>query len=144
MSAPQAASRRPEERDVPAAIAREADLIHRILFGADAPEALKRRYADALKSAPDGADALDGALFERNGDLEAIEFALRRKNPSNALTRRFRIMCYLAEVEAEYFAHFVAERNQFSAGVGALLRAGMRAVYLGMKGAYLARRYGLR
>ena len=143
MSAPQPASRCREESDVPAEIAREADLIHRILFGADASDGLKQRYADALESAPDGAPALDASLFKANSDLEAIEFALRRKNPLNALTQRFRIVCYLAEAEPEYFARFVAERSQFSAGVGALLRAGARAVYLGIKGAYLARRHGL-
>ena len=140
MSALVAARRAQATSGAPAEnLAREAEAIHRILFGCAASEELKRRYAAALASAPDGAPRHCEWRFDTEAELEAIEFALRRKNPFNPLTQRFRVVSYLAEVEPAFFDRFVTERRQFWAGVGALVRAVLRTIYLGVKGA----RHGL-
>jgi len=118
-----------------AELAREADRIHRILFGVAASEELKRRYAAAIASVPADVTQHGALTFDAGADLEAIEFALRRKNPFNPLTQRFRVVTYLAEIEPAHFTRFVAERRRFWAGAGALVRAAARTVYLGLKGA---------
>jgi hypothetical protein len=130
--------------DAGEAIAREAENIHRVLFDGAASENLKRRYVDALQSALEAADAPKlGPLSTAGSDLEAIELALRRKDAQNPVTQRFRVVSYLAEVEPKNFDRFVAERPQFWRGIRALLRGGLRALYLALKGASLVRRHGL-
>ena len=118
-----------------AALAREADRIHRILFGVAASEALKRRYAAAIASVPDDVTQQGELLFAPGADLEAIEFALRRKNPFNPLTQRFRVVTYLAEIEPAHFTRFVTERRRFWAGACALARAAARSMYFRLTGA---------
>jgi hypothetical protein len=118
-----------------AELAAEADRIHCILFGAAASDPLKRRYAAAIASVPADVTQQGALILDAGADLEAIEFALRRKNPFNPLTQRFRIVAYLAEIEPAHFTHFTTERRRFWAAAGALGRAAVRAVYLGLKGA---------
>lgn len=118
-----------------AELAREADRIHHILFGVAASAELKRRYAAAIASVPADATQHGPLTFDAGADLEAIEFALRRKNPFNPLTQRFRVVTYLAEIEPAHFTRFVTERRRFWAGAGALVRAAVRALVLGAKGA---------
>jgi hypothetical protein len=118
-----------------AELAREADRIHRILFGAAASAELKRRYAVAIASVPADVTQHGALTFDARADLEAIEFALRRKDPFNPLTQRFRVVAYLAEIEPAHFMHFVTEQRRFWAGARALVRAAVRALVLGLKGA---------
>ena len=118
-----------------AELACEADRIHRILFGTAASDDLKRRYAAAIASVPDDATQHGAFTFDPRADLEAMEFTLRRKNPFNPLTQRFRVVAYLAEIEPAHFTRFVTERRRFWAGAGALARAAVRALILGFKGA---------
>jgi hypothetical protein len=122
----------------------EADHVHRALFGTDAPEEVKRQYEAALRILP--LDSMPNhdliRLAEEGADLEAIEIALRRKNPSNALTQRFQVMCYLAEVRPAYFDRFVNRRRSFFTGVLSLGWFSLRSAYKAMKGSYLLRRHG--
>jgi hypothetical protein len=134
VSALEAASAAPDTAPL-AELGREADRIHRILFGGAASEPLKRRYAAAIASVPADVTQHGALTFDAGADLEAIEFALRRKNPFNPLTQRFRVVAYLAEIEPAHFTHFVTERRQFWAAAGALARAAVRVIYLGLKGA---------
>jgi hypothetical protein len=116
-------------------LAREADRIHRILFGTAASEELKRRYAAAIASVPADVTQNGALVFKPGANLEAIEFALRRINAFNPLTQRFRVVSYLAEIEPAHFTHFITERRRFWAGAGALVRAAVRAFCLRFKGA---------
>jgi hypothetical protein len=138
----------------------EAEYLHRILFGGDAPDEVKRQYAAVLRQAQDrrlreaGDDGETGnapiiatgdidRLLTSGVDLEAVEYALRKKNPANPLTERFRVLCYLVEARPEYFDRFVAERRSFFSGVLALAFHTVRSIYKAIKGGFLARRHGI-
>ena len=63
-------------------LAREANQVHRALFGIDAPVELGQQYAQVLATAAlaEWPVRLDlEAIARRGGDLEAIELALRRQ-----------------------------------------------------------------
>jgi hypothetical protein len=49
-------------------------------------------------------------IVERGLDAEAIELALRLRDPKNALTQKMQILVYLAEARREYYDAFVLER----------------------------------
>ena len=72
--------------------------------------------------------------MERDVDLEAMELALRRRNPGNSLTQRFRVLCYLTEVRPEYFDRFVNETPGFVAGALTLGLLALRSLYKLAKG----------
>lgn len=121
----------------------EADRLHRVLFGGGAPEEVKRQYAAALETMPITVTPEIETLLESGVDLEAMELALRKKDPLNPLTQRFRVLCYLVEARPEYFDRFVAERRRSLAGVIALTIATLRTVYKAIKGRHLARKHGV-
>ena len=69
----------------------EADILHRVLFGSGAPAEIKQLYALALEKLPLASAARRDltALVERKIDIEAMELALRRKDPFNFLYATF-------------------------------------------------------
>jgi hypothetical protein len=121
----------------------EADYLHRILFGAGAPDEVKRQYAAALAANPISRGGDIASLIGAGVDLEAVEYALRKKNPANPLTDRFRVLCYLVEARPEYLARFVAERRRFVPGVLALAFHSVRSILKAIQGRFLVRRHGL-
>lgn len=123
----------------------EADALHWTLFGAGAPAEVKQRYAIALETLPlAAAPQCDlAALSKRNVDLEAMEVALRRNNPFNFLTQRFRVLCYLVEARPDYFHRFVNDRPRFFAGALTLGLMTLRSAYKAIKGKWLVKRYDL-
>jgi hypothetical protein len=127
-------------------LGREADHIHSALFGRAAPPDLQRQYASAMRDAPVGGApplALD-RLMEAGVDLEALELALRRCQPRNALTQRFQVLCYLAEVQPANYDRFVTERRRFFAGSLTLGLHVVRSAYKLVKGRWLLRIHDLR
>jgi len=125
---------------------READHIHRALFGRAAPADLQRQYVSAMRDAP-VAGALPLALdmlMEAGVDLEALELALRRRQPRNALTQRFQVLCYLAEVQPANYGRFVTERRRFLAGSLTLGMHIVRSMYKLVKGMWLLRIHDVR
>jgi hypothetical protein len=118
----------------------EADLLHAVLFGGAAPEEIHRQYAEALRAA---STAPIEKLLSAGVDLEALELALRKKNPFNPLTQRFRVLCYLAEARPGYFHRFVADRRGFFSGFFAVAFFALRSVYKALKGNYLARKHAI-
>jgi len=121
----------------------EADILHRALFGSGAPAEVKQRYALALETLPLAA-ALKcdlAALSERRIDIEAIELALRKNNPLNFLTQRFRVLCYLVEARPDYFHRFVNRRPRFFFSALTLGLMTLRSVYKAAKGRLLVKRY---
>jgi hypothetical protein len=134
---------RPNEADEQK-LAAEAEYLHRILFGSAAPEEIRRQYTAALSVHPLANPVPIERLIAAGADLEAIELALRKTNPANALTTCFRVLCYLAEARPEYFTRFVAERRHFAGGAVALAFHAARTLYKSIKGGLLLWRYGLR
>lgn len=124
---------------------REANHIHCVLFGHDAPEDVRRQYASAIESAPVAASPrLDlDRLAARGVDLEALELAWRRRQACNALTQRFQVVCYLAEVRPENYGRFVTERRRFLAGSLALTLHFVRSLLKLIKGRRLLRIHDL-
>ena len=74
-------------------------------------------------------------------DIEAIEFALRRKIPQNVLTKKLLILCYLAESRNDYFATFVNEQDQPLRAFFELSLYTFRSLYKLLKGRFLIRMY---
>jgi len=124
----------------------EANHIHRALFGHDAPDEVHRQYASALEALPlaDWPRINLERLIERGTDLEALELALRRSRRRNALTQRFQVLCYLAEVRSDNFGRFVNERRRWSAGWLILGLHLLRSLYKLAKGRRLMRMHDIR
>ena len=124
----------------------EANHIHRALFGQDAPEEVHRQYASALEALPlTEWPRIDlERLIERGADLEALELALRRSRRRNALTQRFQVLCYLAEVRPDNFGRFVNERRRRPAGWLILGLHLLRSLYKLAKGRRLMRVHDIR
>ena len=121
----------------------EAEVFHRILFGCAAPEEVQRRYTAALAAHPIFDPLPIEKLIADGVDLEAVELALRKKNPFNTLTARFRALCYLVEARPEYFDRFIAERRRFVCGALALAFHAARSMVKSIKGGFLLRKYGI-
>lgn len=119
----------------------EANHLHRALFGGEAPPEVQRQYARALRDAPlaESPRCDRPRLLERGADLEAIELALRRRTPANALTQRFHVLCYLVEARPESFERFVNEPPRFVTGTLALGLHALRSLYKLIKGRCLMR-----
>jgi hypothetical protein len=126
-------------------LGREADHIHRALFGRAAPADLQRQYVSAMRDAPvvSAFPPLD-RLMEADVDLEALELALRRRQPRNALTQRFQVVCYLAEVQPANYGRFVTERRRFLEGALTLGMHVVRSMFKLVKGRWLLHVHGLR
>ena len=124
----------------------EANHIHRTLFGHDAPDEVHRQYASALEALPlaDWPRINLDRLVERGTDLEALELALRRSRRRNALTQRFQVLCYLAEVRPDNFGRFVNERRRWWAGWLILGLHLLRSLYKLAKGRRLMRVHDIR
>jgi hypothetical protein len=126
-------------------LGREADHIHCALFGRAAPVDLQRQYVSAMRDAPVvSAFPLLDRLMEAGVDLEALELALRRRQPRNALTQRFQVLCYLAEVQPANYGRFVTERRRFLAGALTLGWHVVRSLLKLVKGRWLLHIHGLR
>ena len=82
-------------------------------------------------------------ILQRSLDVEAIEFALRRRNPQNLLTKKLLILCYLAESRGAYFTTFVNEQYRPVRSFIKLSFATFRSVYKLVKGQCLIRMYGI-
>ena len=137
---------RPEPRSQADRLRVEANHIHRALFGHDAPEDVQRQYVSAL-AAPRLADwpRIDlEQLIERGADLEALELALRRSRRRNAVTQRFQVLCYLAEVRPDNFGRFVNERRRWPAAWLILGLHLLRSLYKLAKGRRLMRAHDIR
>jgi len=141
-----ARSEQPQPRSQADRLRVEANHIHRALFGHDAPEEVQRQYASALEAPPlaDWPRVNLDRLIERGADLEALELALRRSRRRNALTQRFQVLCYLAEVRPDNFGRFVNERRRWSAGWLILGLHLLRSLYKLAKGRRLMRVHDIR
>jgi len=126
-------------------LSREAEVFHQVIFGEPVPADIRQAFVAAnrilLKDAPKVIPVKIDFIIERSLDVEAIEFALRRRDPQNLLTKKLLIICYLAESRGAYFSTFVNEEPQPVRGFIKVSFASLRSAYKLLKGHFLIRIY---
>ena len=126
---------------------KEAEVFHQAIFGRPISQDIRAAFVsanqillnDALNVTPVRIDL----ILRRSLDVEAIELALRRRNPQNLLTRKFLILCYLTEARSVYFGDFVNEQYRPVRAFISLSFATCRSLYKLLKGHCLIRIYGV-
>jgi hypothetical protein len=125
-------------------LADEARFLHESLFSRPLDEKIVERYQAAHDALfPNESPATVARIVALRLDVEAVEFALRRRHACPELTRKIQILSYLVEVRAEYQDDFIATKR---APVRALLVLSSRILESGWKlakGECLVRYYGL-
>lgn len=125
----------------------EAEFFHQAIFGCSVPTDIREAFVLAnqmlLKDVGNATQVNIDLILERSLDVEAIEFALRRRNPQNLLTKKLLILCYLTESRGAYFTTFVNEQYRPARAFIKLSFATFRSVYKLVKGQCLIRIYGI-
>jgi len=126
---------------------REAEVFHHAIFGRPAPKEIREAFVSAnnilLKKAGEVPPVRIDLILQRSLDVEAIEFALRRRNPQNLLTKKLLILCYLTESRGAYFTTFVNEQYRPVRAFIKLSFVTLRSLYKLVKGQCLIRMYGI-
>jgi len=127
-------------------LAEEALYLHHSLFGGTPEPVIIERYAAAHRKLfpADAGSALLARIVSRGLDVEAVEFALRRRGAGSELTRRIQVLSYLVEARARYQHYFVSTEPGRGGAVVELAAAVIRSAWKLAKGEYLVRRHGLR
>ena len=121
----------------------EADQIHRALFRRPMPPLVGERYVAAHAFHcldPDASSKIRRVLRERL-DIEAVEIALRRRDP--AITRKAQILLYVVETLPEYQAELWNVRDRRAAAWLILGAQTIRSAWKLLKGNIASRRHGL-
>jgi hypothetical protein len=128
-----------------ASLTDEGRYFHTCLFGRPPDDMTIRRYEAAHRElfASASEPPWIGRIVERRLDAEAIEFALRRRGLGSELTRKFQILCYLAESRAVYLPQFVNFHPSRSRAWSALSAVTFGAAWKLCKGEFAIRRHGL-
>ena len=126
-------------------LSREAEVFHQVIFGRPAPQDIREAFVSAnkllLTNVSNMTPVRIDVILQRSLDVEAIEFALRRRDPQNLLTKKLLILCYLTEPRSAYFSAFVNEEHQPVKAFIKLSFATFRSVYKLLKGHLLIRIY---
>jgi hypothetical protein len=127
----------------PAQLRREASALHRAAFGRDVPEEVAQQYAEAhgvaLLRVDITASKWMQRVLEKGADLEALEVALRSRQPDHILCHKLKLLIYIAEAFPEYYADFVNEERRRAGGFYSLALHGLRTVCKYLKGRWLLR-----
>ena len=119
----------------------EARHFHAALFREEIPAELEERYVLAhrhyCREQPDEVDI--ATIVARKLDVEALELVLRKKRQT--LTRKLRLLVYLAEVRPSHYRRFVNEEDRPVRAWLSLGGAVLRTAYKHVKGRLLVRRY---
>jgi hypothetical protein len=135
-----------EEAVAPPALAargeleREASYLHHALFGEEPAPAMVTAYirAHALYRFDIQEAARIGVLVDRGLDVEAVELVLRRKNQT--LTKKLRILLYLAEAMPIHYQRLVNSTNRRAGAWVSLIRNGLRTATKYVEGRAILRR----
>jgi hypothetical protein len=116
-------------------------MIYRAIFRRNAPEIIKRRFAEAsdrLHATTAGGDVERYyRAIQSTGDMEALEVACRYTKKFPLLVSKFRLMVYLAETLPEN-QHFFIKGRRGILGVAWALGAGaLRTAFKLVKGLLL-------
>src|SRR5262249_28493298 len=116
----------------PGQLRREASALHRAAFGRDVAEEVAQRYTEAHRGALLRVDSADSKwmqrVLERGIDLEALEIALRIRQPDHVLCHKFKLLIYIAEAFPEYYGDFVNEERRRAGGFCSLALHGLRTL----------------
>ena len=97
-----------------------------------------------LQQIPHGRGQNRSVRVDARSRVPLLELALRRSRRRNALTQRFQVLCYLAEVRPDNFGRFVNERRRWPAGWLILGLHLLRSLYKLAKGRRLMRVHDIR
>lgn len=122
----------------------EARKIYAAIFGGEIPLVVLNRFVVATQRLnanvpPAETDAYYRALLACD-DLEALEVAARYTRKLPLLTRKFRLMAYLAETVPETQDFFINDRSNLLAGLWAAFIGGLRTAVKLPAGLWLLRR----
>ena len=124
----------------------EADRIYRALFGDHAPDVIKQRFIAPSRVLNAGTLTQDVERYyqavEHPGDLEALELACRWTRRLPLISRKFRLMVYLAETLPENQRHFVNRNDSFLRGLLVVMVTPVRSAARFVRGWFLMRRFG--
>jgi hypothetical protein len=125
-------------------LAEEARYFHEALFDGPPDKVIVERYEAAHHLLfPGQASEAVARVVSRQLDVEAVEFALRRRGRCPELTRKIQILSYLVEVRAPYQDLFVATRKEPVRAYLSLAWHGVRSAWLLLRGECLVRLHGL-
>jgi hypothetical protein len=127
-------------------LAEEVRYLYDSLFSKSEPldEKIVDRYEAAHRMLfPDELRTIVTRVVARRLDVEAVEFALRRRRLCPELTRKIQILCYLLEVRANYHNDFIATRRERVRAILVLLGRLPFSGWKLLKGECLIRLYGL-
>ena len=121
----------------------EADQIYTAIFRQPAPSVVAGRFIPASERLDQAVDAEELARYRQIlaqcSDLEAVEIAARYLRRSDLLTRKFRLMAYLAETAPENQHFFVNERTSLLAGLWQSAVGTLHTIIVLVKGVWLLR-----
>ena len=122
----------------------EARKIYAAIFGREIPPPVLDRFVVASKRLNQSVPQAEMDSYYRAllacADLEALELAARYTRRFPLLSRKFRLMAYLAETLPENQAFFVNERSSFLAGMARSAAGGVRTIFKMAKGLWIVRR----
>lgn len=125
---------------------KECQYFHRFLFRRDPSAEIKAQYQRAnlqfMKEECENNPLIE-KIITHHLDLEAIEIALRRRNPNNILKKKLHILLFLVEVRASYFHHFYNIQDWHLRAFLTLSLSTLRSLYKILKGSYLIWRFQL-
>lgn len=124
----------------------EGVYLHRAVFGFEPAAEIVERYAAAniqcLGKLAHEQYRVD-RIIERKLDVEAVECAMRHRDPGNLLTCKLQVLLYLVEVRRGYYRLFFNEKSTPIAGKVRICLAVIRSAYKIVKGHVLIRRHKL-
>jgi hypothetical protein len=122
----------------------EARFLHESLFSRPLDEKIAERYQAAHRSLfPIESPVTVARIVALRLEVEAVEFALRRRHACPELTRKIKILSYLVEVRAEYQDDFIATKREPVRAILVLLWRILGTPWKLVKGECLVRFYGL-
>lgn len=126
-------------------LSRQAEFLHEKIFGRPISQDIRAAFISAnmtlLKDAEELATINIGLILQRSMDVEAIEFALRRRDARNLLTKKILILCYLTESRGAYYGNFVNDQHRPIKAFISLSLETCRSLYKLLKGIWLIRMY---
>jgi hypothetical protein len=124
----------------------EAQRIYSAIFNQAAPPLVVERFAAASERLEAGISPAEfqayRAAIDSPVDLEALELAARWTGRLPLLTRKFRLMAFLAETLPGNQALFVSHRDNFPMAFVRIAALTLRTAWLMAKGLTLVGRYG--
>jgi hypothetical protein len=122
----------------------EAEKIYKAIFQQSPPAEVTGRFIPASERLDQAVDAEEltryRGILANCADLEAAEIATRYLRRSDLLTRKFRLMAYLAETAPENQHFFINERSSFLIGFWQSALGTLHTVFALVKGVWLLRR----